>query len=83
MSVPADAPVFFAIEVAKALGYTNPSKAPKDHCKHLIKLTYNDSLEVGIECSPMEIILMPEPDLYRLIFRRIFHQKMTWRHVGR
>ncbi|EKP3243369.1 phage repressor protein, partial [Escherichia coli] len=31
-------PVFLAVPLARALGYTNPSKALDDHCKSLIKL---------------------------------------------
>ncbi|ENV0145284.1 TPA: Bro-N domain-containing protein [Salmonella enterica] len=40
-------PAFDAVELAKSLGYTNPAKALKDHCKALIKLDYNESLKLG------------------------------------
>ncbi|CCW29252.1 putative phage anti-repressor protein [Xenorhabdus nematophila F1] len=62
-------PVFLAVEVAKILGYTNPSKALKDHCKSLIKINYNDALELGFGEHLRGIILLTEPDLYRLILR--------------
>lgn len=62
-------PVFFAVELAKALGYTNPSKALADHCKHLIKLDYNDSLELNLGVYPKGVALAPESDLYRLILK--------------
>lgn len=62
-------PVFFAVEVAKALGYTNPSKALSDHCKSLIKIDYNESLELNLGFYPKGIIMAPESDLYRLILK--------------
>ncbi|PHI31068.1 BRO-N domain-containing protein [Budvicia aquatica] len=62
-------PVFFAVELAKALGYTNPSKALNDHCKSLITLNYNDSLEMGLGNLPRGIQLAPESDVYRLILK--------------
>lgn len=53
---------FVANDVAKALGYTNPSKATNDHCKRA-KMTWgNDSLG-----RPTEFKVIPEGDLYRLI----------------
>ncbi|MGG2141493.1 BRO-N domain-containing protein [Symbiopectobacterium sp. RP] len=62
-------PVFFAVELAKALGYTNPSKALTDHCKNLIKLDYNESLELNLGVYPKGVALAPEADLYRLILK--------------
>lgn len=62
-------PVFFAVELAKALGYTNPSKALADHCNHLIKLDYNESLELNLGVYPKGVALAPESDLYRLILK--------------
>lgn len=62
-------PVFFAVELAKALGYTNPSKALADHCKHLIRLDYNESLELNLGVYPKGVALAPESDLYRLILK--------------
>ncbi|WP_334473026.1 BRO-N domain-containing protein [Arsenophonus sp. PmNCSU2021_1] len=62
-------PVFFAVELAKALGYTNPSKALADHCKHLIRLDYNESLELNLGVYPKGVALAPESALYRLILK--------------
>lgn len=56
-----DGPWFVARDVAKVLGYTNPPKAIRDHCKAV-----NDSFTMGNR-TPTKII--PESDLYRLILR--------------
>ncbi|WP_066747466.1 BRO-N domain-containing protein [Proteus myxofaciens] len=61
-------PVFLAVELATSLGYTNPSKALKDHCKSLIKLNYNESLELGFD-NPKGVILAGQSDMFRLIMR--------------
>lgn len=57
-------PYFVANDVAKALGYSNPSKATNDHCKNAILGRGNDSL--GRE---QEFKYIPEGDVYRLIIR--------------
>lgn len=57
-------PYFGASDVAAALGYTNPYKAVKDHCKSVIVRRCNDSL--GRE---QNISFIPEGDIYRLIVR--------------
>lgn len=62
-------PAFDAVELAKSLGYTNPAKALKDHCKTLIKLDYNESLESGFGLRPKGIALAGQADLFRLILR--------------
>lgn len=62
-------PVFDAVALAKSLGYTNPAKALKDHCKSLIRLNYNESLELGFGENLRGIQLAPESDAYRLILR--------------
>ena len=55
---------FVANDVAKALGYVNPSKATNDHCKKA-KMTWgNDSLG-----RRQEFKIIPEGDVYRLITR--------------
>ena len=55
---------FVANDVAKALGYANPSKATNDHCKKA-KMTWgNDSLG-----RRQEFKIIPEGDVYRLITR--------------
>lgn len=55
--------------MAKALGFTDPHKALKDHCKSLIKLNSGETSELGLGLKPKGIILLTEPDLYRLIMR--------------
>lgn len=55
---------FVANDVAKALGYNNPSKATNDHCKNAIKEWGNDSLG-----RPAEFKVIPEGDIYRLIIK--------------
>lgn len=55
-------PWFVANDVAKALGYSNPSKATNDHCRRAEKRWGNDSLG-----RPTEFKIIPEGDLYRLV----------------
>ena len=55
---------FVANDVARALGYTNPSKATKDHCKKAEMIWGNDSLG-----RRQEFKTIPESDLYRLIIK--------------
>ncbi|MBO1563541.1 BRO-N domain-containing protein [Yersinia pseudotuberculosis] len=62
-------PVFFAIEVAKALGYGRPTDAIAAHCKSLIKIKHGEMQCLGLEPKPNGISLLPEADLYRLILR--------------
>jgi len=64
-----DKPYFVGNEVCKILEYTNPSKTLKDHCKFLIKLNYNETLELGMDAKPTGIKLIPEKDVYRLVMR--------------
>lgn len=56
------APMFVANDVARALGYSNPSKATNDHCKKAVKTWGNDSLG-----RRQEFKVIPEGDMYRLI----------------
>lgn len=55
-------PWFVASDVAKALGYENPSRDVQRHCKKVNKFSPTES--VG---TPYNII--PESDVYRLIMR--------------
>lgn len=57
-------PYAVANDVAKALGYANPSKATNDHCRNSIKVWGNDSLG-----RRQEFKAIPEGDIYRLIIR--------------
>lgn len=57
-------PYFVAVDIAKALGYVNPSDAVKKHCRWVAKCevphpqSKNKTLEVNV---------IPEGDMYRLI----------------
>lgn len=55
--------LFCGSDVAKALGYANPAKAMKDHCKGITK---RSTLTGG---GTQELSFIPEPDVYRLIIR--------------
>ena len=55
-------PWFVANDVAKALGYANPSDATNKHCKRAVKRWGSDSLG-----RPTEFKVIPEGDLYRLV----------------
>lgn len=59
-----DEPYFVANDVARTLGYVNPSKATNDHCKKATLTWGNDSLG-----RRQEFKVIPESDLYRLVFR--------------
>lgn len=64
-----DKPVFFAVELAEALGYADPHQALKYNCKSLIKLNSVQCTELGLGMRPKGIILATEADAYRLIMR--------------
>lgn len=55
---------FCASDVAKALGYTNPSKAVNDHCRYLTKRYIPHPQN---ENKELQVTFIPEGDLYRLI----------------
>lgn len=59
-----DVPYFVANDVAKTLGYKNPSKATNDHCKKAIETWGNDSLG-----RRQKFKIIPESDVYRLIIK--------------
>lgn len=54
--------LFCGSDVAKALGYTNPSKALSDHCRGVTK-RYTPT-----NSGTQEMSFIPESDLYRLVF---------------
>lgn len=56
--------LFVANDIAKALGYSNPSKATNDHCKCSIMKWGNDSLG-----RKQEFKMIPESDVFRLIVK--------------
>ena len=57
-------PYFVSSDVAKALGYTNPSKAVSDHCRWVTKryIPHPQS-----KTKTLEVNVIPEGDLYRLV----------------
>ena len=55
---------FCASDVAKALGYTNASKAVNDHCRYLTKRYIPHPQN---ENKELQVTFIPEGDLYRLI----------------
>ena len=57
-------PYFVANDIAKALGYSNPSKATNDHCKNSQTVWGNDSLG-----RQQQFKVIPEGDVYRLIVK--------------
>ena len=56
--------LFVANDIAKALGYSNPSKATNDHCKCSLMKWGNDSLG-----RKQEFKMIPESDVFRLIVK--------------
>lgn len=56
-------PYFMASDVARALGYSNPQKAIRDHCKGV-----NESC-IPSNGGMQTAKFIPESDIYRLIFR--------------
>jgi prophage antirepressor-like protein len=61
-----DKVLFCASDVAKALGYSNPSKAIGDHCRYLTKCYVPHPQSPDKE---IEMTFIPEGDVYRLIVR--------------
>lgn len=57
--------LFCGSDVAKALGYTNPSKAINDHCRGDLTKRYPIFDALG---RTQGAIFIPESDLYRLVF---------------
>jgi anti-repressor protein len=58
-------PWFVAKDIAATLGYSDTDQAIRNHCK-LSKLFKPVDL-TGLECGPRGMMLIPEPDVYRLI----------------
>jgi prophage antirepressor-like protein len=57
-------PWFSARDVAEGLGYSNPQKAVRDHCKSPRPVGVNDSFTLGSSAN-----IIPERDVYRLVMR--------------
>lgn len=56
--------LFCASDIAKALGYSNPSKAINDHCRSITKCYIATN-----QGNSTEMNFIPEGDVYRLIVR--------------
>lgn len=63
-----DKPYFVGVDIARALGYTNASKAVSQHCKNIIKQTIPSPSQNG-NMVKTSTNLIPEGDIYRLIVR--------------
>ena len=64
-TVEVDGKIYFvANDIAKALGYTNPSKATNDHCRWVTKryIPHPQS-----KTKTLEVNIIPEGDVYRLV----------------
>ena len=60
-------PWFVASDVAKALGYNNPAEAVRDNCKYAELLKTSQTLVLDV--PPRGLLIIPESDVYALIFR--------------
>lgn len=66
--VVAGAPMFSARDVARVLGYANPSEAYNDYYKSLKKLSYSELLELNwVSPNPQGEYAIPQSDVLRLI----------------
>lgn len=59
-------PYAVAVDVATALGYRNSRKALKDHCRHVTKRYIPHPQSAN---KQMELNVIPEGDIYRLIMK--------------
>ncbi|MGE4267178.1 MAG: BRO family protein [Deferribacterales bacterium] len=59
-------PYFVAADVAKVLGYSNPSDATQKHCRCIAK---HDIPHPQNPDKDLEVTIIPESDVYRLIIR--------------
>jgi anti-repressor protein len=63
-------PWFVGKDVAAALGYADPKKAIRQHCKALKKFNMGVLAQLNIlNPPPSGLLMIPERDLYRLIMR--------------
>lgn len=63
-----DNPWFVGANVEKALGGRNPAEALKYHYKKVMKSTITLFQSDGKRHPPVNVNLIPESDVYRLIF---------------
>jgi len=57
-------PWFVAKDIAEVLGYSNPQKAVRDHCKRTQPAGVNESFTLDPQTT-----IIPEADIYRLVMR--------------
>ena len=62
-------PWFVASDVARALGYVDPSQAVRDNCKKTNKITRQVSETDRVHNPPVTFLIIPESDVYRLVMR--------------
>ena len=71
--VDGDKILFCASDIAKALGYSNTSKAINDHCKGITKryigVETGKKSDGSIVTQEVQVNFIPEGDIYRLIVR--------------
>lgn len=60
-------PWFVALDIAENLGYTNPSRSIQDHCNYAELFKSTES--VGLDIPVRGVLIIPESDVYALIFR--------------
>lgn len=62
-------PWFVARDVAQALGYDKPGNAIQQHCKKFNKITQVPVSGFSVKTPPVQLLIIPESDLYRLVMR--------------
>ncbi|MDY6234842.1 MAG: BRO family protein [Desulfovibrio sp.] len=62
-------PWFVARDVALALGYEKPGNVIQQHCKKVNKITQVPVSGGSAKTPPIQLLLIPESDVYRLIMR--------------
>ena len=72
-----DEPFFVANDVARTLGYANTSDATNKHCKKSFMGWGSDSLG-----RPQQFKLIPESDVYRLVFRSKLPEAEKFEKLG-
>ena len=64
-----DVTYFFGVDIARALGYSNESKAISTHCKKTRKETLETSNSQNGRVVKSQVLLITKSDIYRLIVR--------------
>lgn len=61
-------PWFVASDIARALGYADPSDAVRRHCEKVNKITQQGETPTTANTPPVSFLIIPEEDVYALIF---------------